>query len=233
VTVGSVSGSVGRGARIAHVGDADAATRQLCREHYGDLEALACASLEDVFAAVEGAPAAEPTAELAIIPIDSSTSGRVLDTHHLLAGSGLHIVAEHFRRAPEELADNVEATNHTTRFVVLSRELREAPADGGSVVTSLVFDIRNLPGALYKALGGFATNGVNMTKLESYMVGGRFHATRFLAEIDGHPRDRGVANALKELSYFTTGVNILGVYPADPFRGELAFQLSEAPRRVQ
>ena len=78
--------------------------------------------------------------------------------------------------------------------------------------------MRNLPAALYKALGGFATNGVNMTKLESYMVGGEFTATQFLAEVDGHPEDTGLKNALEELAFFTTDVKILGVYPADPER---------------
>jgi prephenate dehydratase len=89
-------------------------------------------------------------------------------------------------------------------------------------VTSFIFNVKNLPAALYKALGGFATNGVNMTKLESYMVGGEFTATQFLAEVDGHPSDVGVARALEELAFFTTDVKILGVYPADPFREDHA-----------
>jgi prephenate dehydratase len=119
----------------------------------------------------------------------------------------------------EILADDVEDEDHnTTRFVVLSRDLVEAPPGHGPVVTSFVFNVRNLPAALYKALGGFATNGVNMTKLESYMVGGEFTATQFLAEVDGHPEDVGVRRALEELAFFTTDVKILGVYPADPGR---------------
>jgi prephenate dehydratase len=88
------------------------------------------------------------------------------------------------------------------------------------VVTTFIFNVRNLPAALYKALGGFATNGVNMTKLESYMVDGHFTATQFLAEVDGHPDDPGVHNALEELAFFTTEVKVLGVYPADAFRAE-------------
>jgi prephenate dehydratase len=117
------------------------------------------------------------------------------------------------------LAEDVEDEDHnTTRFVVLSPELVEAPAGNGPVVTSFIFNVRNLPAALYKALGGFATNGVNMTKLESYMVGGEFTATQFLAEVDGHPQDVGLRNALEELAFFTTDVKILGVYPADEFR---------------
>jgi prephenate dehydratase len=123
----------------------------------------------------------------------------------------------------ETLAEDVEDEDHnTTRFVVLSRELVQAPAGNGPVVTSFIFNVRNLPAALYKALGGFATNGVNMTKLESYMVGGEFTATQFLAEVDGHPEDVGVRNALEELAFFTTDVKVLGVYPADPFRAEVS-----------
>ena len=117
------------------------------------------------------------------------------------------------------LADEVEDEEHnTTRFVVLSRDFVQAPAGDGPVVTSFIFNVRNLPAALYKALGGFATNGVNMTKLESYMVDGEFTATQFLAEVDGHPDDTALANALEELAFFTTDIKILGVYPADPFR---------------
>lgn len=119
----------------------------------------------------------------------------------------------------EILAEDVEDEDHnTTRFVVLSRDLVEAAPGNGPVVTSFIFNVRNLPAALYKALGGFATNGVNMTKLESYMVGGEFTATQFLAEVDGHPSDPGLARALEELAFFTTDVKVLGVYPADAFR---------------
>lgn len=117
------------------------------------------------------------------------------------------------------LATDIEDEDHnTTRFVVLSRDPRRAAVGDGPVMTSFVFNVRNLPAALYKALGGFATNGVNMTKLESYMVDGEFIATQFLAEVDGHPDDPGLARALDELAFFTTDVTILGVYPADSFR---------------
>jgi prephenate dehydratase len=118
------------------------------------------------------------------------------------------------------LREDVEDEDHnTTRFVVLSPDFVSAAQGNGPVVTSFVFNVRNLPAALYKALGGFATNGINMTKLESYMVGGEFTATQFLAEVDGHPDDPGLKRALEELEFFTTDVKILGVYPADPFRG--------------
>jgi prephenate dehydratase len=117
------------------------------------------------------------------------------------------------------LIENVEDEAHnTTRFVVLAREAKWAPQGAGPLVTSFVFRVRNLPAALYKALGGFATNGVNMTKLESYMVDGNFFATQFYADVDGHPDDRGLAFALEELKFFSRELRIVGVYPAHPFR---------------
>ena len=273
--------------RIAYQGEPGANSHLVCREHYPDWEALACASFEDVFAAVEGGEA-----DLAMIPIDNSIAGRVADIHHFLPTSPLHIVAEHFLRirfhlmavpgasletittahshvhalgqcrkiirehgltpiisgdtagaarevaeagdptqvaiAPplaaeiyglQILAEDVEDEDHnTTRFVVLSRDFVQAPAGSGPVVTSFIFNVRNIPAALYKSLGGFATNGVNMTKLESYMVDGSFTGTQFLAEVDGHPDDVGLAHALEELAFFSTDVKMIGVYPADPFR---------------
>jgi prephenate dehydratase len=260
----------------------------VCEQHYPELESVPCETFEDVFTAVR-----DGAADLAMIPIDNSSAGRVADIHHLLPDSGFHIIAEHFLRIrfsllgvpgatigqlrvvrshvhalgqcrrvirdhglravvtgdtagaarevaeaadPSQaalspplaaqiygldvLAEDVEDTDHnTTRFVVLSREFVQAPAGTGPVVTSFVFKVRNISGALYKALGGFATNRVNMTKLESYMVDGQFTATQFLAEVDGHPDDPGLKLALEELRFFTTDVKLLGVYPADPVRG--------------
>jgi prephenate dehydratase len=116
-------------------------------------------------------------------------------------------------------ADIEDEPHNTTRFVVLSKTPNWAPR-GGPTVTSFVFRVRNVPAALYKALGGFATNGVNMTKLESYMVEGEFTATQFLADVDGHPEDPGLARALEELAFFCKELKILGVYPAHPFRIE-------------
>jgi prephenate dehydratase len=119
------------------------------------------------------------------------------------------------------LAENVEDEDHnTTRFVILSRENRQVAPGNGPVVTTFVFRVRNLPAALYKALGGFATNGVNMTKLESYMIEGNFFATMFYADVEGHPKDPPLARALEELDFFTQpgSLRILGVYPANPFR---------------
>ena len=119
----------------------------------------------------------------------------------------------------EVLAPQIEDhKNNTTRFLVMSREAdwsRRAP----QMMTTFTFRVRNIPAALYKAMGGFATNGVNMTKLESYMVGGSFTATEFYADIEGHPEDANVKRALDELAFFTTEVQILGVYPADRPRG--------------
>ena len=117
------------------------------------------------------------------------------------------------------LAEDVEDEHHnTTRFMILSREARELPADGTAMITSFVFRVRNVPAALYKALGGFATNGVNMTKLESYQLGGSFSATQFYADVEGHPEDRPLALALEELAFYSAYLRILGTYPANPFR---------------
>ena len=114
---------------------------------------------------------------------------------------------------------NVEDEQHnTTRFIVLSRSAQWAPAGNGPTVTTFVFRVRNVPAALYKALGGFATNGVNMTKIESYMVEGEFSATMFLADVEGHPEDPALKRALEELEFFSREVRIMGVYPAHAFR---------------
>jgi prephenate dehydratase len=117
------------------------------------------------------------------------------------------------------LKENVEDESHsTTRFIVLSREKKWAQPGKGKVVTTFVFRVRNVPAALYKALGGFATNSVNMTKLESYMVGGNFFATQFYADVEGHPDDRALVFALEELAFFSKELTVLGVYPAHPYR---------------
>jgi prephenate dehydratase len=121
------------------------------------------------------------------------------------------------------LAEDIEDEAHnTTRFVVLAREPKWAAQGSGPLVTTFVFRVRNLPAALYKAMGGFATNGVNMTKLESYMVDGNFFATQFYADVDGHPNDRGLAFAIEELKFFSKEFRIVGVYPAHPFRQTFA-----------
>jgi prephenate dehydratase len=112
-----------------------------------------------------------------------------------------------------------DAEHNTTRFLIMAREAVQPPP-GGPVVTSFLFRVRSVPAALYKALGGFATNGVNLTKLESYMIGGRFTAVQFYVEVEGNPEERPLRLALEELNFFAREVKILGVYPAHPFRRE-------------
>jgi prephenate dehydratase len=270
---------------ISFQGMPGAYSHQACVETFPDMQTLPCGSFEQTIAAVR-----EGRADLAMLPVENSTYGRVADIHRLLPESGLHIVGEAFVRvhinlmalpgvtldqiervrahlvllpqcrafldslgiageayvdsagaaadlsaSPEAglgvlaselaaeiygleiLARHIEDHGHnTTRFLVMSPEPR--PASGGDVLTTFVFNVRNIPAALYKAMGGFATNGVNMTKLESYMEGGHFTATQFYADIEGHPEDPAVARAMEELDYFTDSVQILGVYPAHPFR---------------
>ncbi|MEE9347609.1 MAG: prephenate dehydratase domain-containing protein, partial [Robiginitomaculum sp.] len=121
----------------------------------------------------------------------------------------------------EILAENIEdAPHNATRFLTLAPKPLTAKQEDGPWVTSFIFKVRNVPSALYKALGGFATNGLNMTKLESYMVGGSFTATQFYADVEGHPNDVAMAHALEELAFFTTEVTMLGTYRAHISRSE-------------
>ena len=247
---------------------------------------LPCANFEDVIEAVRSG-----AADLAMLPVENSTYGRVADIHRLLPESGLHIIDESFTRvrislmalpgvtldeiktarahlvllpqarsfldqhniravsavdsagAAAELAGSADRSSavlasalaadiydlnilardiedhqhNTTRFLVMARDA-DLAVRGDTMMTTFVFQVRNIPAALYKAMGGFATNGVNMTKLESYMVNGSFTATQFYADIQGHPEDANVKLAMDELSYFSSMVKILGVYPADKSR---------------
>ncbi|HRE61163.1 MAG TPA: prephenate dehydratase [Micropepsaceae bacterium] len=126
------------------------------------------------------------------------------------------------------LKPNVEDAEHnTTRFVIMAAEPDDAEPEDAPVITSFVFRVRNVPAALYKALGGFATNGVNMTKLESYQLGGSFSATQFYADIEGHPTERKVRLALEELQFFTTHLRVLGIYKAHPFRQMVAHKAEQ------
>ncbi|MGE0745936.1 MAG: prephenate dehydratase [Rhodospirillales bacterium] len=119
----------------------------------------------------------------------------------------------------DSLAKNIEDADHnTTRFLIMSKTPVRLRRGADRPVTTFVFRVRNVPAALYKALGGFATNGVNMTKLESYMVGGNFTATQFYADVEAHPEDRSLKFAFEELGFFTHELRILGTYPGDPFR---------------
>ena len=271
-----------RTGRIAFQGERGANSDNASRAVYPGMEPLPCATFEDVFNALDAG-----TADLAMIPIENTLAGRVADIHHLLPGSGTHIVGEYFlpihfqlmalpgvkigeittvyshhhalgqcrniirkhgwepvvggdtagsarmvrdrgernlaALAPELAAElygldilerDVEDAEHNkTRFVILSKTADWAPQDNGPVMTSFLFQVRNIPAALYKAMGGFATNGVNMTKLESYQLGGSFSATQFFADIEGHPADIGVAHAFDELKFFSKEFRILGVYP--------------------
>lgn len=121
------------------------------------------------------------------------------------------------------LKPDVEDEDHnTTRFIILSKYPIKADAGNGPVITTIVFRVRNVPAALFKAMGGFATNGVNMTKLESYQTGGKFFATQFYADIEGHPNDANVKLALEELEFFSAELKILGVYPAHDYRRKIA-----------
>lgn len=119
------------------------------------------------------------------------------------------------------LEENVEdSDNNVTRFVVLSRTsiVAERTSPDEKIITTFIFNVRNIPASLYKAMGGFATNGINMTKLESYQLGGKFVATQFYADIEGHPDDDNVRHAMDELRFFSTEVRILGTYKAHPMR---------------
>jgi prephenate dehydratase len=130
----------------------------------------------------------------------------------------------------EIVQDDIEDEAHnTTRFVILSPHRADTAASGPDAVTSFVFRVRNVPAALYKAMGGFATNGVNMTKLESYQLEGQFSATQFYADIEGHPDDANVRLAFEELAFFTSYMRVLGAYPASPYRAEVARKRMAAP----
>ena len=123
---------------------------------------------------------------------------------------GLKVLAKHIE----------DHDRNTTRFLIMAREPDYQRRGDVGMMTSFVFRVRNIPAALYKAMGGFATNSVNMTKLESYMVGGAFTATQFYAEIEGHPDDKNVQRAMEELRYFTDMLHVMGVYPAAERRHE-------------
>jgi len=273
--------------KIAFQGEPGAYSHEACRGARPEMEALPCRTFEDTIEAVRSA-----AADLAMLPVENTTYGRVADIHQLLPESGLHIVGEAFVRVHinllaipgtplgdirtamslpvllgqcrgflmentirrmtgpdtagsaklvaergdssvaalaselaaeihglEILARNIEDEgNNTTRFLIMSREADMKRRGDGRMITTFVFRVRNIPAALYKALAGFATNGVHMPKQESYMMHGSFAATQFYADIEGHPDDNNVRLALEELEYFTTHMSLLGVYPAAPQR---------------
>jgi prephenate dehydratase len=159
--------------------------------------------------------------ELAIIPrIHADTAGaaaEVAEAGHTDQGAIASRLAADIYGLEILRSDIEDAEHNTTRFILLAREPREPPPYEGPVITSFLFQVRNVPAALYKALGGFATNGVNMVKLESYVDAG-FNQAQFYAEVIGHPEQPPVRNALEELAFFSHEVERLGVYPAHPFR---------------
>jgi prephenate dehydratase len=162
--------------------------------------------------------------KLGIQPVpeaDTAGSARLVAEAHdpTLAAIASSLAAEIY--GLQILRHDIEDEQHnTTRFVILAREPAHAKPGDGPIVTTFIFRVRNVPAALYKAMGGFATNGVNMTKLESYQLDGRFVATMFYADVEGHPDDPPVARALEELGFFSTEVHILGAYKASPYRAE-------------
>ena len=273
--------------KISFQGELGAYSHQACIQAKPNYEAIPCSTFE---AAMERVRLKE--ADLAMLPIENSTYGRVSDIHRLLPDSQLHIVGEVFVRVRisllgvkgaklsevksavshsvllgqcrnfltnqkiepiagadtagsaryiSELGDSSKAAlaselageiyglsvlakdiedndNNTTRFLIMSKTPGEQKKIEQGMMTSFVFRVKNIPAALFKAMGGFATNGVNMTKLESYMVDGDFTATQFYADIEGHPDDKNVSLAFEELSFFTSEIKILGSYKADSKR---------------
>jgi prephenate dehydratase len=273
--------------RIAFQGALGAYSHEACLQARPDMIPVPCTTFEGVIRAMR-----DGRADLAMLPVENTTYGRVADIHRLLPQSGLKIIAEAFVRVRialmarpgvkledvkhvrahlvllpqarsfleahgitsepaadsagaaaelakssdsrdgvlasevaadihglEVLARDIEDMDHnTTRFLLMSPEI-DMTRRSEKMLTTFIFEVRNIPAALYKAMGGFATNGVNMTKLESYMAGGSFTATQFYADIEGHPDDAPVKRALEELGYFTNMLDILGVYPAHLDRG--------------
>jgi prephenate dehydratase len=171
--------------------------------------------------------------ELGLTPVpeaDTAGSARMVSeaTDLSVAAIASSLAAEIY--GLDILATDIEDEAHnTTRFLILSKEPDDAEPNNGPVMTTFIFRVRNVPAALYKALGGFATNGVNMTKLESYQPEGSFNATMFYADIEGHPADRMVHLALSELKFFAAELKLLGTYPASPFRAEMA-RAAEPPQ---
>jgi len=275
--------------RISFQGELGAYSHQAVRQSRPDFDAIPYGTFEE---AIEACQKGET--DMAMLPVENSTYGRVADIHRLLPDSGLRIIDEAFVRVhvnllgvpggkleqvreahghvvilpqcagflsqhgilPKVSSDNARAardvaelgdpsraalaselaaeiyglevlasqiedhSNNTTRFLLCAREADHS-ARAERMMTTFTFRVRNIPAALYKVLGGFATNGINMTKLESYMIGGNFTATGFYADIEGHPNEPHVARALEEMNYFTSEMTILGVYPADSRRPQL------------
>ena len=166
-----------------------------CREQLAQLGVRTAARADTAGSAMEVAELGDPTIGALAPPL----AGEIYD---------LQVLRSRFE----------DRIGNTTRFVVLSRARRDPDPKDGPCMMSLIFQVRSVPAALYKAMGGFATNGVNITKLESYISGDRFSVARFYAEIEGHPADPAVAQAFEELDYFSKNVRVLGVFPAADYR---------------
>lgn len=279
---------------IVYQGHEGAYSHLACRHVFPSREARSCATFRDAMEAVE-----QGKAELAMIPVENSTAGRVEEIYRLIPKMSLHIVAEHFEAVnhcllglpgttiqqlkrvyshpqalaqcanhirekgldphatldtagaavqirdealPEQaaIASSLAAelygleilqeqfqdlSGNTTRFIILSHTEELPPLEEGiEYITSLLFRVRNLPAALYKALGGFATNGVNLIKLESYTPGGALNASQFHVDIEGHLQSAAMMRALEELSFFAEDVRVLGTYRAHSFRASRSFK---------
>lgn len=274
--------------KIAFQGVPGAYSHMACQAVKPDMEPVPCASFETMLTEVQ-----EGRANLAMVPVENSTAGRVADIHHLLPSSGLYIIGEHFHRVNHHIMAPRGATLHglthvhshaqglaqcrerirklgltpvmhpdtagaakdvgaagdptvgaiasrlaaeiydldilfesaeddehnTTRFLLMSAT-PELPERGGAIMTTLVFQLRSVPAALYKALGGFATNGINLTKLESYIRAGVAEQAQFYMDVQAHIDDPAMQNAMEELCFYCTKdeVHVLGTYPASPAR---------------
>lgn len=155
----------------------------------------------------------------AIADVDTAAAARKVSERGVktVAAVASRVAAEEY--GLEILLENIEDSgSNTTRFIVLSRDSIIPSIEAGACVSSYVFRTRSVPSSLYKALGGFASNGLNLTKLESYMIGGGFTAAQFYVDVEGHPESQAMRNALEELDFFTENVRHLGTYPADPIR---------------
>ncbi|MDP6704734.1 MAG: prephenate dehydratase [Alphaproteobacteria bacterium] len=155
----------------------------------------------------------------AIVHADTAGACRMVaeEKDSSVAAIGSSLAAESY--GLETLRQNVQDhDNNITRFVIMARERIVPHPKDGPVMTTFIFGVRSVPAALYKALGGFATNSINITKLESYMLEGSFEQAQFYADIEGHPDDPAVARAFEELQFFCTVFKILGTYPKHPFR---------------
>ena len=158
----------------------------------------------------------------ALVSADTAGAAKYIAQENDKTGAALAPVLAASLYKLDIIAENVEDADHnTTRFVVLAREPKTIEMSDEHIVTSFIFRVRNVPAALYKAMGGFATNGVNMTKLESYQLNGQFTATQFYAEIDGHPDEKNVQFAMEDLGFFSDEIRVLGTYPASAFRKQI------------